>query len=867
MPAVPTKRWKSWLKKSKRSIKLSNAKGSADSVEAEVTVNKQHDPSSPVTNYYRHRIKNHLNAFYNFALQTQSLTIREAFSKYATNGRYNLVELLAAVEAQGQHGIDRSEVDDFADGFDQEVLLVLAALLFNTARNDLDIHASVQIYDFVYAVYGEEPFAQHQRLQYIEALVEASRYDDLERRVDQLGVRAFAPLQVDLLKLQRMVPFFSSEGAWLAALNEVYDSLGMSNIHLSDDEALPLMDRLQSRANSRIDGPKVSVIMPTYSPGPGIRTAIRSLLEQTWQNLEIIIVDDASPDEFEAIFGELAALDSRISVIKQERNAGAYVARNTGLATATGKYVTTHDDDDWSHPDKIASQVSVLTQDETVAATVSAHIRASQDMVFQRVNKRPVYTQLNYSSLMFRKSLAGEIGDWDTVTRSGDTEFLMRVIANFGSSSIVEISDKPVAFSRVWTGSLTSGEMWRGFYSPSRLLYRGAFWQWQRQRAKTEGKVVLDRHAPRQFPMPTTFGPGQGKKDLGLFDVIYVTDYLKQAKFADVVMREINSLAEQGFRVGYMHLFSPESKKTVGFFPPELFDLQLAGKVTQVSHDNIAETKLLIVYDAAIGMFLDKTQSTVSCHRGILIKHEPSTLSGAEERSPVLLGEVLHHLDNCFGTRFEVVGASRIAQERIRCQIPTRRILPDRLIWNMYLNEGAGEVSAPEGMPRVGFHSYGNQYRWPSTRSTFEDAYVSSAFETRLYGNVEPAKRKFGQETLDSVDVIRSTARDEVDFLESIDFWVYFPHNRLRDQPWRPVLSAMQAGKVVILPTHLETIYGSAAVYAKPNEVSDVVSRLSKETEAYLDQAQRAQDFISSSYTAEQFRNRVSSLMPSTDSV
>src|SRR5699024_4032739 len=111
---------------------------------------------------------------------------------------------------------------------------------------------------------------------------------------------------------------------------------------------------LSSATDETIYGPKVTVIMPTYSPGKGIWTAIRSLLEQTWKNLEIIVVNDASPSRYRSLYSELEQLDSRITVLHQEVNAGAYVARNSGLRFATGEFVTTHDDDDWSHPDKIA---------------------------------------------------------------------------------------------------------------------------------------------------------------------------------------------------------------------------------------------------------------------------------------------------------------------------------------------------------------------------------------------------------------------------------------------------------------------------------------------------------------------------------
>src|SRR5690625_7523618 len=89
----------------------------------------------------------------------------------------------------------------------------------------------------------------------------------------------------------------------------------------------------------KIQGPRVSVIMPTFSPGPGIKTAVRSLLEQTWENIEIIVVDDASPPEFRKIYAEVGQMDPRIRVVHHDDNMGPYVARNSGLAIASGEFV------------------------------------------------------------------------------------------------------------------------------------------------------------------------------------------------------------------------------------------------------------------------------------------------------------------------------------------------------------------------------------------------------------------------------------------------------------------------------------------------------------------------------------------------
>lgn len=97
----------------------------------------------------------------------------------------------------------------------------------------------------------------------------------------------------------------------------------------------------------------VSVVIPVYGAEPYLDRCISSVVEQTYRQLEIILVDDASPDRCPQICDEWAARDSRIRVVHKE-NAGAGMARNTGIELANGQYICFFDSDDWLEPDCIA---------------------------------------------------------------------------------------------------------------------------------------------------------------------------------------------------------------------------------------------------------------------------------------------------------------------------------------------------------------------------------------------------------------------------------------------------------------------------------------------------------------------------------
>lgn len=98
--------------------------------------------------------------------------------------------------------------------------------------------------------------------------------------------------------------------------------------------------------------PEISVIMPVYGVEKYVARAVESMLRQTFENFEYIIVDDGSPDKSAEIVMRYALLDPRIHLIRQ-RNAGAPAARNRAMKEARGKYVCFMDSDDWAEPNML----------------------------------------------------------------------------------------------------------------------------------------------------------------------------------------------------------------------------------------------------------------------------------------------------------------------------------------------------------------------------------------------------------------------------------------------------------------------------------------------------------------------------------
>jgi glycosyltransferase involved in cell wall biosynthesis len=164
--------------------------------------------------------------------------------------------------------------------------------------------------------------------------------------------------------------------------------------------------------------PLVSVIIPAYNAGLFLRQAINSILNQSYRNFELIIVDDASTDNsWEIISSFKRQYSKKIKVVKlpQNLNRGGDVAGNIGLNLAKGEFVARMDADDIAMPDRLEKQVSfLLTNPEIFAVGSNAHV-INKDGYLIGEKKMPldneniyreffVFHPLIHPTLMFRRS-------------------------------------------------------------------------------------------------------------------------------------------------------------------------------------------------------------------------------------------------------------------------------------------------------------------------------------------------------------------------------------------------------------------------------------------------------------------------------
>lgn len=133
-----------------------------------------------------------------------------------------------------------------------------------------------------------------------------------------------------------------------------------------------------------MNNPLVSVIMPVYNSQQYVKAAVNSIVNQTYENIEILCVNDCSTDDSLSVLNELASKDSRVKVIDSPVNVGAGEARNLAIKEAKGEFITFVDADDTIEPDlyqRVIDEINKNNPDQVVWGLVEEHFDDSDTLV------------------------------------------------------------------------------------------------------------------------------------------------------------------------------------------------------------------------------------------------------------------------------------------------------------------------------------------------------------------------------------------------------------------------------------------------------------------------------------------------------
>lgn len=300
-----------------------------------------------------------------------------------------------------------------------------------------------------------------------------------------------------------------SDDRWLEHVNRYLSQYGLAPIELNSGDMARFYRITAKKTPTVSGGPLVSIIMPAFNAAAYLEYSVASILNQSWENIELILVDDASNDDTWSLIQALAAKDSRIKPLQNSINAGPYICKNRALKIAQGQYVTGHDADDWAHPQRIEKHVKVMIAQPELKASLAYMMRISISGEFTQIDKVGEWSKdgaikLSMNSCLFEVSTFRQFfGNWDSVRFGADAELYWRLQTTLGGK--FAIIDQFAMFLLDAEGSLTNdpvtGINTRIGFSPVRREYRSQYLKWH-SALELKNAYIDFPQVPRRFSAP-----------------------------------------------------------------------------------------------------------------------------------------------------------------------------------------------------------------------------------------------------------------------------------------------------------------------------------------------------------------------------
>lgn len=304
---------------------------------------------------------------------------------------------------------------------------------------------------------------------------------------------SISPPVPDALLLKAMLSLTAEKNHhdWLFQLNEYLKTFNLNKLKFNSNSEASFTNILNSISADNTKkllhttpSRSVTVMMSCFNAESTIDYALRSLHEQTYPNIQVVVVDDNSTDNSQKIVKAWSEKDSRIKLLTNSSNSGTYISRNRVLKEAQTDYFTVLDSDDFSLPDRIERQVNFLNTNPDALACEMFWLRMSASGEFIYKHFADSYLHEAVATMMMRtQAVRNTVGYWDSVRFAADTEYKHRILKNHGAQAVMQLPE-PAALALYHDNSLTrdpvTGISEDSGLSPVRIQYRQSWENWHK---------------------------------------------------------------------------------------------------------------------------------------------------------------------------------------------------------------------------------------------------------------------------------------------------------------------------------------------------------------------------------------------------
>lgn len=563
--------------------------------------------------------------------------------------------------------------------------------------------------------------------------------------------------------------------------------------------------------------PLITALVIADSIDEQLESSVLSIVSQSWSRLEIIVINNTGSAS--EVFDKLSSLDDRIRVVSNSVKLDAVSARNLAMLEVGGEYVFYHEVGCWVQPNYVLDCYKFILE-RSVDGVVANFLLIDEDVkpfISPRIND--ILVKANSGVFLRVRFLREVLGAWKVSLAPAQawSELVKRAKFKKGRKS---------------TDHIMMSEIFYGFRLVGNEDDLSAFFE----EAQSCGSTILTIEDIYENPYRSTDDyqsafkeviTSKGRATLAgqKFDVCIITNLRFPGGNASSTLDEVRFLSEKGLTVGLIHCPSPNTE----------------GKTLSSRYDGVLN-------------LVDYFYNVAQVNAGLVIFRHPAVFCStrlqsvidrihAEEAVVVVNNSIYRTNGNAvydgevFRSVFERLNAKKKSVyplgPAIRDELTSLSWVRSEWLasfdWtptfdsNSFVDNSCRDITSPYS---IGRHGRDGKEKWLEKRDELRMAYPEgNDFQVKILGGADKVVDILG-EIPPNWEVLPFGAMDPADYLNAIDFFVYYPNSNLNEAFGRTVMEAMFSGVACILPPSFTTTFNDMAFFAQPRDVSKVVKRL-----------------------------------------